>query len=109
MSRSNNVYSVILYSIGIVNSADSWYTETEKLGGEIMVSEKKKASNAKWDKENMTTLACRVKKEYAAKFRVACAAQGTTPNAVLKQAADDFMREHPAPEEPVIEGETAGK
>ena len=70
-----------------------------------MVSEKKKASNAKWDKENMTTLACRVKKDYAAKFRAACAAQGTTPNAVLKQAADDFMRVHPAP----IEDENAGK
>ncbi len=27
-----------------------------------MISEKKKASNAKWDKENMTSLACRVKK-----------------------------------------------
>lgn len=63
----------------------------------------------KWDKENMTILGCRVKKEYAAKFRAACAAQGTTPNAVLKQAADDFMREHPTPEGPVIEGETAGK
>lgn len=70
-----------------------------------MVSEKKKASNSKWDKENMTTLACRVKKDYAAKFRAACAAQGTTPNAVLKQAADDFMRVHPAP----IEDENTGK
>ena len=109
MSKIDNVYSAFLYSIGIVNSAGSWYTEIEKLGGEIMVSEKKKASNAKWDKENMTTLACRVKKEYAAKFRAACAAQGTTPNAVLKQAADDFMREHPAPEEPMIEDENAGK
>lgn len=74
-----------------------------------MVSDARKKANMKWDKENMTILGCRVKKEYAAKFRAACAAQGTTPNAVLKQAADDFMREHPAPEEPVIEGETAGK
>ena len=69
----------------------------------------RKRANAKWDKENMTTLGCKVKKEYAAKFRAVCAAQGTTPNAVLKQAADDFMREHPAPEEPMIESETAGK
>lgn len=74
-----------------------------------MVTEARKRANAKWDKENMTILGCKVKKEYAAKFRAACAAQGTTPNAVLKQAADDFMREHPAPEEPMIEGETAGK
>lgn len=74
-----------------------------------MVSDARKKANMKWDKENMTILGCRVKKEYAAKFRAACAAQGTTPNAVLKQAADDFMREHPAPEEPMIKGETAGK
>ena len=74
-----------------------------------MITEARKRANAKWDKENMTILGCKVKKEYAAKFRAACAAQGTTPNAVLKQAADDFMREHPAPEEPMIEGETAGK
>lgn len=74
-----------------------------------MITEARKRANAKWDKENMTILGCKVKKEYAAKFRAVCAAQGTTPNAVLKQAADDFMREHPTPEEPVIEGETAGK
>lgn len=74
-----------------------------------MVSAARKKANVKWDKENMTILGCRVKKEYAAKFRAACAAQGTTPNAVLKQAADDFMREHPAPEETMIEDGTAGK
>ena len=74
-----------------------------------MVTEARKRANAKWDKENMTILGCKVKKEYAAKFRAVCAAQGTTPNAVLKQAADDFMREHPASEEPMIESETAGK
>lgn len=74
-----------------------------------MVSDARKKANMKWDKENMTILGCRVKKEYAAKFRAACAAQGTTPNAVLKQAADDFMLEHPAPEEPMIEDGTAGK
>lgn len=74
-----------------------------------MVSDARKKANMKWDKENMTILGCRVKKEYAAKFRAACVAQGTTPNAVLKQAADDFMLEHPAPEEPMIEDGTAGK
>ena len=42
---------------------------------------------------------CRVKKDYAARFRAACVAAGTTPNAVLKQAADDFLKEHPADED----------
>lgn len=57
------------------------------------VSEKKKASNAKWDKANMTILACRVRKEYAEEFRTACAEAGTTPNAVLKAAADKFLKD----------------
>lgn len=57
------------------------------------VSEKKKASNAKWDKENMTILACRVRKEYAEEFKAACTQAGTTPNAVLKAAADKFIRD----------------
>ena len=39
------------------------------------------------------------KKDYAARFRAACVAAGTTPNAVLKQAADDFLKEHPADED----------
>lgn len=73
-----------------------------------MVTEARKRANAKWDKENMTILGCKVKKDYAAKFRAACAAQGTTPNAVLKQAADDFLQAHPAPEEPPTESSATG-
>jgi len=56
------------------------------------ISEKKKISNARWDKENMTSLACRVKKDFADEFKAACAASGTTSNAVLKQAAEDFLK-----------------
>ena len=55
--------------------------------------------NRSADIENMTILGCRVKKDYAARFRAACVAAGTTPNAVLKQAADDFLKEHPADED----------
>ena len=35
----------------------------------MAISEKKKISNARWDKENMATLGCRVKKEQAAAFK----------------------------------------
>lgn len=58
------------------------------------VSERKKASNAKWDRENLTILACKVRKDYAREFKAACANAGTTPNAVLKAAADKFLQEH---------------
>lgn len=64
------------------------------------ISEKKKKSNAKWDKENMTVLACKVRKDVADKFKKACAAEDTTSNAVLQQAVRDYINAHPAPEEP---------
>lgn len=63
----------------------------------MAVSESRKKANTKWDKENMTILGCRVKKDYAAKFKSACLAVGTTPNAVLKAAADAFLNEHLEP------------
>ena len=68
-----------------------------------MLSDAKKKANAKWDKANMMILGCKVRKDFAAQFREACAAAGTTPNAVLKQAAEHFLKEHP-----VSEGEPAG-
>ena len=42
----------------------------------------------------MTILGCRVKKDFADEFKAACTAAGTTSNAVLKQAAEDFLQEH---------------
>ena len=51
-----------------------------------MVTEARKRANAKWDKENMIVLACKVKRETAEQFKAACAEQGTTTNAVLQRA-----------------------
>ena len=50
----------------------------------MTVSEKKKASNAKWDKENMTTLGCKIKRAQATAFKAYCEDQGSTSNTVLK-------------------------
>lgn len=65
-----------------------------------MTSESQKRANAKWDKENMTVLACKVRKEVADKFKAACAAEDTTSNAVLQQAVRDYIDAHPVSEEP---------
>lgn len=65
-----------------------------------MTSESQKRANAKWDKENMTVLACKVRKEVADKFKAACAAEDTTSNAVLQQTVRDYIDAHPVPEEP---------
>ena len=35
--------------------------------GLYMVTEARKRANAKWDKENMTIIGCKVKKDYAAR------------------------------------------
>lgn len=42
----------------------------------------------------MTTLGCRMRKEYAEKFKGACYSAGTTPNAVFTAAAADFMEKN---------------
>ncbi len=49
------------------------------------VSEAKKKANAKWDSENMATLACKMKKEQAEKFKKYCKIQGKTSNTVLRE------------------------
>ena len=47
-------------------------------------TEAQKRASAKYQKENIASLACRVKKEQAEKFKEYCAEQGKTSNAVLK-------------------------
>ena len=56
-----------------------------------MVSRAKRASNNKWDAENMAVLGCKVKRDKADAFRAACKADGTTPNAVFTKAIDDYL------------------
>ena len=58
------------------------------------ISEAKKKSNQKWDKENMTNLAIRVRRTYADQIRAACRAAGTTPATIMRQAIDDFMQDY---------------
>jgi len=48
-------------------------------------SESKRKANDKWDKENMTTLGCKVKKHEAEAFKNYAAQQGKTSNTLLKE------------------------
>ena len=70
-----------------------------------MVTEAQKKASAKWDKENMVVLACKVKRETAEQFKAACAAQGTTSNAVLQQAVKAYLEQAPAQEPPHAAGD----
>lgn len=47
-------------------------------------SEAQKKASAKYQKENIASLACRVKKEQAEKFKMYCESIGKTSNAVLR-------------------------
>lgn len=63
------------------------------------ISDARKAANAKWDKENMCTLACKVKKEEAAAFKEHCARQGKTSNTVLKEFVLEAIKRDGAEDE----------
>ncbi|MDO4945441.1 MAG: hypothetical protein Q4E74_09620 [Ruminococcus sp.] len=48
------------------------------------ISEAQKRSRNKWDKENMKIVACKIRKDYAERFKQYAADNGTTPNALIK-------------------------
>jgi hypothetical protein len=51
----------------------------------MATSEAQKKAAAKYHKENISSLACRVKKEQADKFKTYCESIGKTSNAVLRE------------------------
>lgn len=72
-----------------------------------MVSDAQKKASAKWDKENMIVVGTKLKRTYAADFRVACESVGTTPSAVIKKAIDDFMNAQTQQEPPHAAGDAS--
>lgn len=59
-----------------------------------MVTRAKRASNNKWDAENMKVLGCKMRRDRAEAFQALCKVMGTSPNAVFQAAAEAFMAEH---------------
>ncbi|MDD6490201.1 MAG: hypothetical protein PUG48_10415 [Clostridia bacterium] len=58
----------------------------------MTVPKSKRMANDKWDKENMTTLGCKVKKTEATAFKKYAAEQGKTANTVLKEYVIDCIK-----------------
>ncbi|WP_286147126.1 hypothetical protein [Neopoerus faecalis] len=50
----------------------------------MAATEAQKRASAKYQRENISSLACRVKKEQADKFKEYCSSKGKTSNAVLR-------------------------
>lgn len=57
----------------------------------MAVSEAKKASNARWDADNMAYQTVKVRRQLLEDFRVACAARGDKVNTVLREAMEDYI------------------
>lgn len=62
-------------------------------------SEAQKRASAKYQRENIASLACRVKKDQAEKFKAYCASMGKTSNAVLRDYVLDCIDEKEAGDE----------
>lgn len=56
-------------------------------------SDAQKRASAKYQEKNIASLACRVKREHAEAFKVYCAEQGKTSNAVLREYVLDCIGE----------------
>lgn len=57
----------------------------------MALTEAQKKANNKYIAEHMTVLGCKVRKEYADKVREKAKAEGTSVNAILKKALDEFL------------------
>ena len=57
------------------------------------VAKSKRIANDKWDKENMTTLGCKVKKNEAEAFKKYSSNLGKTSNTVLKEFVQQCINE----------------
>lgn len=57
----------------------------------MALTEAQKRANNKYIAEHMTVLGCKVRKEYAERVREKVKAEGTSVNAILKKALDEFL------------------
>lgn len=65
-----------------------------------MATEAQKRASAKYHKENIASLACRVRKEDAELFRAYCESQGKKVNAVLREFVMECIRPDRGEEQP---------
>lgn len=57
----------------------------------MALTEAQKRANNKYIAEHMTVLGCKVRKEYADRVREKAKEEGTSVNAILKKALDEFL------------------
>lgn len=57
----------------------------------MALTDAQRRANNKYISEHMTVLGCKVRKDYADRVRKKAKDEGTSVNAILKKALDDFM------------------
>lgn len=57
----------------------------------MALTDAQRRANNKYISKNMTVLGCKVRKDYADRVRKKAKDKGTSVNAILKKALDDFM------------------
>lgn len=55
------------------------------------LTDAKRRANNKYIKENMTILACKVRKDYAEQVKARAEENGDTVNGIIRKALDDYM------------------
>jgi len=60
------------------------------------LSDARKKANKKWDSENMQIVACKIRKDTAAKFKEVSKSNGTTPNELLRNFIQEYIQEKAA-------------
>ena len=57
----------------------------------MALTDAQRRANNKYISEHMTVLGCKVRKDYADRVREKAKDEGTSVNAILKKALDEFM------------------
>lgn len=60
-------------------------------GDNVALTDAQRRASNKYAAQHMTVLGCKVRKEYAEQVKQKAQDTGTTVNAILKKALDDFM------------------
>lgn len=57
-----------------------------------MLTDAQRRANNKWDRENMSNINCKMRREIAEEFKAAAKANGTTPNALIRAWIDEYIQ-----------------
>lgn len=57
----------------------------------MVVSDAKRKSNEKWDRENMAYQTVKVRRELLEQFKETCAERGDRVNTVLREAMENYI------------------